>query len=159
MKSSALVLLMLLILGICFHEGTVSADQGNVSWQRIKFLPSGLTIVAQKADSEEKRQKGLMGRRHLKDQEGMIFSFDETTIHAFWMFNTPIPLAVIFVDDNLVVVDVQYMNPCLSPKPDTCPVYVARGASRFAIEINQDVSRKYRIAVGNRITFEDAKAR
>lgn len=155
MKHAILVFLMLLLLPACSHEEWVLGQERIASQQKIVFLPSGLRVIAEKADSEEKRQKGLMGRKSLTDHEGMIFYFDHTAIHAFWMFNTLIPLAVVFVNEDLVVVDIQCMDPCLSLKSEGCPVYVARQPSRFAVEINQDTARKYRIGVGNRIRFED----
>jgi uncharacterized protein len=155
MKGTIYIVVALLLLCACSHEERVLGDGGDVSLQKVVFSPSGFTVVAEKADSEEKRQKGLMGRKSLKDHEGMIFYFDQTATHAFWMFNTLIPLAVVFVDERNVVVDVQFMNPCLSPKSESCPVYVARQPSRIAIEINQDAARKYRISVGDRIRLED----
>lgn len=145
--------LISLLMGACFLSQGLLGDEGDKSRQRIVFSPSGLTILAEKADSEEKRQKGLMGRRMLKDHEGMIFYFDETARHAFWMFHTHMPLAIAFVDEDKVVVDVQFMAPCRSQKPQNCPIYVSRRPSRFAIEINQDVAKKYRIRRGDRIRF------
>jgi hypothetical protein len=132
----------------------VSGDDKNASRQKIIFSPSGLTLYAEKPDPDAKRQKGLMRRRHLEDQEGMIFYFDQTDRHGFWMFNTLIPLAVLFINEELVVVDVQYMEPCSSTIPENCPIYTARKPSRMAIEINQETARGYRIGVGDKIRFE-----
>lgn len=95
-----------------------------------------------------------MERTDLKEREGMIFYFDRTDRHAFWMFKTLIPLAVVFVNEELVIVDVQYMKPCPSPNSEHCPVYVARRPARMAIEINQETARRYRIGVGDKIKFE-----
>lgn len=111
--------------------------------------------MAAKADSEDKRQKGLMGRKHLGDHEGMLFYFEESALHAFWMFNTPMPLTVLFLDHELVIVDIQNMEPCLARKPEDCTVYVARRPSLYAIEISRDVYRKSRINVGDQVRFED----
>lgn len=147
--------LLLLLLCSCSHEQMVLEHQEAHSLQKVVFLPSGLTVLAAKADSDEKRQKGLMGRTHLGNHEGMIFYFDENALHAFWMFNTPMPLTIVFVDHDLVIVDIQNMEPCLGRKPEACTIYVARRPSRYAIEISQDVYRKYRIRVGDQIRLED----
>lgn len=155
MKSTTYFLAVLLLLCACSLREKALAGEDALSLQRITFYPSGLTVIAQKADSEKKRQKGLMGRKSLKDREGMIFYFDETARHAFWMFKTLIPLAVVFVDEDLVVVDVQFMDPCTSSKSDKCPIYVARQPSRIAIEIAQGTAKRYRIGTGDRIRLED----
>lgn len=155
MKSTTCFLAALLLLCACSLHEKAFAGEDALLLQKITFYPSGLTIIAQKADSEKKRQKGLMGRKSLKDREGMIFYFDETARHAFWMFKTLIPLAVIFVDEDLVVVDVQFMYPCMSSKSDKCPVYVARRPSWIAIEINQGTAKRYRIGAGDRIRLEN----
>jgi uncharacterized protein len=147
--------LMLLLLCSCYHEQRKLEQQQGYSWQKVVFLPSGLTVMAAKADSEEKRQKGLMGRKHLGDHEGMIFYFQESALHAFWMFNTPTALTLLFVDHDLIIVDIQNMEPCLAKKPEDCTIYVARRPSRYAIEISREVYEKYRINVGDRVRFED----
>lgn len=155
MRVTIPLLVALLFLGACSPGEEVSSYEGNAAQQKITFSPSGLTLFVDKADTDEKRQKGLMERKDLKDKEGMIFFFPRTDRHAFWMFNTYIPLAIVFVNEDLVVVDVQSMKPCLSPHSEECPVYVSSKPSRMAIEMNQETARKYQIAVGNRITFED----
>jgi uncharacterized membrane protein (UPF0127 family) len=149
-----LLLVACLSLAVCSPGSGVSVDGKNSCRQKIVFSPSRLTLFAEKADTDAKRQRGLMGRRYLGDHEGMIFYFDHTDRHGFWMLNTLIPLAVLFISDEFVVVDVQYMEPCSSTIPEDCPVYTAKKPSRMAIEINQETARRYRIGVGDKIRFE-----
>lgn len=156
MKTAIYLVAAFLFLHMCFTAERVSGGEDKITRQKIVFPSCGLTITAEKAESEQKRQRGLMGRKTLKDREGMIFYFDETTRHAFWMFKTLIPLAVVFLDENLVVVDIQFMDPCISPKSEDCPVYVSRRPSRFAIEINQKMAKRYKIGVGERVKFQDS---
>lgn len=154
MRKVIFIFVTCLLLGACSPGGRASGDDRNASRQKIVFSPSGLMLFAEKAETDAQRQKGLMGRRHLEDQEGMIFYFDQTDRHGFWMFNTLIPLAVVFINEELVVVDVQYMEPCSSPSPEDCTVYTASKPSRMAIEINQETARRYGIGSGDKIRLE-----
>jgi hypothetical protein len=121
------------------------------------FIPSGVSIVVERADSPEKRALGLMHRTSLGPREGMMFLFEETAYHGFWMYNTRIPLTVIFLDENLVVVDIQNMTPCRHKDPAACPAYVAKMPARYAIEVNIDFTTKHRIEVGHRVRITREK--
>jgi len=55
------------------------------------------------ADSDEERSQGLQNVKKLKDDQGMIFKFDESNNISFWNKNTLIDLAILWVDGSTVV--------------------------------------------------------
>lgn len=57
------------------------------------------------------RAQGLMHRRALGQNAGMLFIFDTHAIHCMWMKNTLIPLSVAFIDDRGTIVNVEDMEP------------------------------------------------
>jgi len=125
--------------------------------ERITFRPAGVAVIAERADSPEKRERGLMHRTRLAEKDAMVFYFDETARQTFWMYHTLIPLTVIFLDDGLKIVDMQNMSPCFEKDSALCAVYASQSPARFAIEVNQGFVGKYGIKIGDRVTIESEK--
>ncbi len=68
-------------------------------------------IWAEVAKTPQERAKGLMGRKHLGQQEGMLFIFESEDYHAFWMKDTLIPLSIAFIDKEGRIVRITDMKP------------------------------------------------
>ena len=87
-------------------------------------------IEAEVAANQADRSQGLMHRRSMPQNHGMIFVFPVSAVHCFWMRNTPLPLSIAFLDDKGVIIDIDEM----APETDTshCPSRPAR----FALEMN-----------------------
>lgn len=136
--------LLLLLPAICLSE-TRGAPRVKVT-----FSPSGVSVMAEKADSPERRAAGLMRRTTLGEREGMLFYFAETSYHSFWMYNTPLPLTIVFLDDRYTVVDIQDMEPCVGKSADQCPTYTTKLPARYALEVNKGFAARHRIDVGHR---------
>ena len=81
------------------------------------------------AATPDQRQQGLMGRKQLADNSGMLFVFDYPGRHCFWMRNTPLPLSIAFIDDLGRIVNLADMQPYTDAfHCPTAPV-------RYALEI------------------------
>ena len=117
-------------------------------------MPANALLRAEVADTEITREKGLMYRTYLGENEGMIFYFDQPGHHAFYMYNTRIPLSVIFLNESLRIVDVQEMVPCLEQNPSACPIYTPRAACMYAIEVNQEFVREHGIKKGDKVRIQ-----
>ncbi|MEZ5649647.1 MAG: DUF192 domain-containing protein [Burkholderiaceae bacterium] len=88
-------------------------------------------IVAEVADTPASRQMGLMHRPPLGLNRGMLFVFEQSAVHCFWMKNTPTPLSIAFIDQKGLITDIQDMA-ALSEETH-CPP----GPVRFALEMSQ----------------------
>jgi uncharacterized membrane protein (UPF0127 family) len=97
------------------------------------------------ASSSKDRQRGLMYRRSLDNDQGMLFIYPNPGDHRIWMKNTLIPLTVIWVDRFSVVTAVKYLKPCYVVN---CPVSSSPEPSSFIIELNSDA---HDISVGDEI--------
>lgn len=141
------------VTALFFFSVALSAAQAAEARRKITFMPSGVSVSAETADTPAERSKGLMYRTSMGEMEAMLFSFGDSTRLTFWMYHTRIPLTIIFIDEALRIVDMQNMAPCLGEDPDACPVYTSRLNARHAIEVNQGFVEKHRIMLGDRVNI------
>lgn len=97
------------------------------------------------AATPRERERGLMGRTRLPDNGGMLFVFDRTGQHCFWMRNTPLPLSIAFIDDGGRIVDLADM------RPHSDRLHCPSTDVRFALEVQQGEFRRRGIAPGAQI--------
>ena len=85
------------------------APQTNLP--RVRITAGMIAIDAQVAQTPQQQQIGLMFRKEMPINEGMIFIFPQATQQCFWMKNTLIPLTAAFVDDDGTIVNLADMQP------------------------------------------------
>jgi uncharacterized protein len=75
-------------------------------------LKAGMHLIrAEVAADYSTRGRGLMHRKSLAPNAGMLFIFDGPAIHCMWMKNTYIPLSVAFLDDKGEIINIVDMQP------------------------------------------------
>lgn len=87
-------------------------------------------IEAEVAADQASRMQGLMQRRNMPPNHGMIFVFPVAERHCMWMRNTLIPLSVAFLDETGRIINIEEM------KPQTENNHCADAPARFALEMN-----------------------
>ena len=101
------------------------------------------------AENDPQRMHGLMFTESLLDTQGMIFVFQESSVHWFWMKNTLIPLDMVFIGDDRKVVGVH---------ENATPLSLARmgvnAASRYVLEVNSGWCRRHGVKAGTQLRFE-----
>ena len=75
-----------------------------------------LQVEAEVADDGLERSQGLMCRRILPDGTGMLFVFTVESPQSFWMFNTYVPLDIVYLDADRLAFQALTMEPC--PRPE-----------------------------------------
>ena len=106
------------------------------------------TLQLELARSESEQQRGLMYRRELPENQGMLFIFQQEQPLGFWMRNTLLPLSIAFLDKNLRIVDIQDMQ----PRDET--VHMSAKPALYALEMNQGWFRKRGIVTGAQLEIE-----
>ena len=89
---------------------------------------------------------GLMFSLPLPAKSGMLFLFEDMKPRTFWMKNTPIPLDILFFDDNGGLVAL-----ILNAKPNTLTLRHSRAAARYVLEIGGGEASRLNIKVGSRL--------
>ncbi len=147
MKFTAIVLSCLFLITAC------SEKKDN----KIKFDRDAIEIITnhgsnkfivEVADTKEKTEHGLMFKKKMADNFGMIFDFGEETKTAFWMKNTYIPLDIIFTDNSGKIVWIYEKAEPMSEKLIAPPMLV-----RSALEVNAGLVRSLKIRIGNQIKY------
>ncbi len=107
-------------------------------------------VAVELARTDAERERGLMFRRELAPDAGMLFLFDESVPHQFWMKNTLIPLDMIFIaeDGRIGGIVARAIPGDLSPRS-------AGGPSRYVLEVVGGWAEAHGVAPGDRVKFEN----
>jgi len=111
----------------------------------LKLSAGGHRMTVEVAATTEMRDIGLMNRRSLAVNRGMLFVFPEAHRHCMWMIKTQIPLSVAFVDDMGKIVNIEDMQ------PNTADYHCADRPVRYALEMERGWFKRHDIGIGVRI--------
>ncbi|MFZ5493786.1 MAG: DUF192 domain-containing protein [Verrucomicrobiota bacterium] len=132
------------LLAACGDEDAKKTATKTIA-DRFAIKVGARTVQAQVALLPLETQRGLMHRRSLGNDEGMLFVFDRTQPMSFWMRNTEIPLDIGYFDAGGVLREIYPMYP-----RDERPV-ASRGRMQFALEMNQGWYRAAGVKPGDRL--------
>jgi len=105
-------------------------------------------VNAEIADTPEERETGLMYRKSMKDDDGMLFVFEREIMLNFWMKNTLIPLDIAYIDKNGVINEIYHMKPL-----DVSVTYNSIKPAMYALEVNSGWFARHKIKNGSKIEF------
>ncbi|MBN1883662.1 MAG: DUF192 domain-containing protein [Deltaproteobacteria bacterium] len=118
----------------CFGLETVRLRVGDVE------------ITAEVADNSSERSVGLMFRKEMADDHGMLFVYDLPRQLGFWMKNTYIPLSIAFIDASGTIVSIQDMQPL-----DDTTIHRSPKPVVWALEMNQGWFAENGVDVGDTV--------
>jgi len=111
----------------------------------------GVTVHAEVADSSKEKIRGLMFRKKLPQNDGMLFPYSHEEIHTFWMKNTLIPLDIVWINSQKEVVHIEHSAPPCKRSP--CPSYTSPHKARYILELNGGWSIQHNLNPGDQIFF------
>jgi uncharacterized protein len=136
----------------------VGACHGEAAERNVPSLPQGAVrfetargqwvVKVEIAADDASRSRGLMFRRSLAADQGMLFVFPESEEQSFWMHNTLIALDMIFLDETRTVVGV-----VASAAPQTDLPRTVGKPSRYVVEVAGGEAAAHAVGSGTRAAF------
>lgn len=148
----AIVTVVLLTVTIAYMKYKHDALAQPDSTCSVRIINSGNKTVictAEVARTNEEHARGLMHRKDLCKNCGMLFVFQNEDYRSFWMKNTLIPLSIAFIDKDGIINDIQDMEPLR-----TFPSYSSRYPAAYALEVNKGWFKKNLITIGSRVILD-----
>lgn len=151
MQKSLGAIFVLCVCGMFFIAQTAQA----VEFERARVQVNSIELEVEYALTFEQRATGLMHRKSMCSDCGMLFKYSRERVASMWMKNTYIPLDVAFVDQDGKIIDIKTMKPLdLTSVSSTKKVL-------YALEMNQGWFEKNGVKEGHFISFslpeKDAK--
>jgi hypothetical protein len=109
----------------------------------VGFADPGVRLDAELVSSQHDTARGLMYRRSMADDRGMLFDLKVRDDHQFWMHNTCIPLDLLYIDEDGLIAGIVENAPTLddTSRGVDCP-------SKFVLEVNAGWTRKHGVKAG-----------
>ena len=115
----------------------------------VKLENNNLVFEVDIADTITLREKGLMFRKKLNSNRGMLFIFPTEKNVEIWMKNTLLSLDIIFISKERLIVGLVKKALPLSSK-----IYSITKKSKYVLEVNGGIIDKYNINLGDKIKIE-----
>jgi uncharacterized protein len=140
--------LFIRLLALCFliSGSAWSQDAPQLQLPRVGLSAGMYLIQAQVAATPQERAVGLMFRKEMPANEGMLFVFEQRSAQCFWMKNTLLPLTAAFVADDGTIVNLVDMQ------PQSLDSHCSAKPVRYVLEMHQGWFDKRGIKAGSRLS-------
>ncbi|TDK38776.1 DUF192 domain-containing protein [Rhizobium deserti] len=128
--------------------GAASGQQVTFSQQELLIKSSEKThrFTVELALNDKQRAQGLMFRKEMAPDHGMLFDFDEVRPVAMWMENTILPLDMLFIQKDGTISHIH-----ADAVPYSRDVIDSRGPVAFVLELNAGRARALGIKIGDKV--------
>ncbi|MFA5814713.1 MAG: DUF192 domain-containing protein [Bacteroidales bacterium] len=163
----AVLLLVILIMAVVYNPNrearrmiqnqknastSASSEPEFVKQGELTFLKADSTVIAkidiEIADDDARRERGLMYRRQMELNRGMLFIFEDEELRSFWMKNTYLPLDILYLNAQKKIVRI-YENVATLNERSILSDFPAK----YVVEVNAGFCALYNVQVGDGMTF------
>lgn len=126
--------------GIAFDQTEIAIETKSGGSHRFKV---------ELAESDAQKSRGLMFRRQMAADAGMLFLHKRNRVVTMWMANTYLPLDMLFIE-----ADGRIARIAANTIPQSRDTISSRKRVRAVLELNAGTARRLGISVGDRIVYE-----
>jgi uncharacterized protein len=148
MRTRRIILLLAILLATALPGGAAEPQLQQFSTSHLMIVsatgPHRFNVEV--AETPGQMEQGLMFRRSLAPDAGMLFDFRKPTIATMWMRNTLIPLDMLFVDQQGLIVNIAQRA-----VPESDQTIAAAAPVRVVIELNGGTAERLGIQPGDRV--------
>ena len=130
------------------HTEVTFKKEGDLTIYKTASDSTQIKLDLEIADNDYEIQTGLMYRNSMKNNQGMLFVFDDYTERYFYMKNTKIPLDIIFIDTGKKIVSFQK-----NAKPFDETSLPSKVPAKYVLEINAGLMDTWNLKIGDSISF------
>lgn len=131
---------------VAYHDTMVYSNE-RLPLSAAVISPQGVHINVRVADTDKTRELGLSYLKSLPDKQGMLFIFPQLGIYSFWMKGMRFPIDIIWMDENLKIVD-RLINVDPSTYPKT---YTPSASAAYVLEISANTADQYGFLIGTTV--------
>ena len=144
----SIILLMFFLISQVYGKG-LHQGFGN---GKVTLLDQVLTFNVEVAGTELQRNTGLMYRKSLPKNNGMLFVFEQEELQRVWMKNTLVPLDIIFISVKEKVVSIiKDLQPCLK---QPCRIFESVEKATYMLELNAGMVQKHGVEIGQEVSLD-----
>jgi uncharacterized membrane protein (UPF0127 family) len=137
---------LLVALFVFVSSGTVFMRTLHAQTLPVKTLSAGMHVIrAEVASTDATRSRGLMHRKELAPNSGMLFVFEQPNVQCFWMRNTLLPLSIAFILDDGTITNIADMAPMTENS------HCSSAPVRYTLEMEQGWFASHGITAGKKI--------
>jgi uncharacterized membrane protein (UPF0127 family) len=127
-------------------HGNFDLPRGHVTFVD---APGAPRVEVELAKTPDHRERGLMYRTGMPEDDGMLFSWPQDSIRSFWMHNTCIPLDMLFITKDGTIAGLLEQVPTLNDDGRSVPCPVAH-----VLELNAGWTRSHGIRAGQHVRID-----
>ena len=143
------LLLLATILAGCGEKASTEDDLRTID----ATLPNGKVIKAETMIDPQDMARGMMFRPAMKPDHGMLFYHSEPAKNKYWMYQTLIPLDIIWMDSDHRIVEIVPNAPPCKTQASKCPLYGGNEVSKYVLELAGGMVQKNGLKLGQNIRF------
>lgn len=142
-----------LLRTILYFAAVISFNtaMAGVSFEKIWIEVGAKRILVEVADTPEKAAQGLMFRKNLPENQGMLFVFPEEQVLSFWMKNTFIDLSIAYITKQKTIGSIKSMKAAKSEMQSHFETYESDQPAQYALEMGLGWFHRNNIKVGDKV--------